>query len=94
MKLYEVIKTFKDIGNVTKISGDIIELDEARAAKLLQYRLIGILTNSKKEEIEQIEIEQEQQEVEETLEIEQKKTNGRTTRSKNKNIKKQEKEVI
>jgi len=40
---YQVIKSFIDVGNVTRNIGDIINIDGHRAGKLLQYRLIGLI---------------------------------------------------
>ena len=40
---YQVIKSFIDVGNVTRNIGDIINIDGHRAGKLLQYRLIGLV---------------------------------------------------
>ena len=40
---YQVIKAFKDM-NVMRNVGDIIEVDKNRVGKLLQYRLIGLIS--------------------------------------------------
>ena len=39
---FQVIKPFKD-GNLTRSIGDIIDIEEHRAMKLLQYKLIGFV---------------------------------------------------
>ena len=56
---YQVIKAFKDIGEITRNVGDIIEVDGPRAGKLMQYRLIGLVkeTAVKKAEVEKTDIE-------------------------------------
>jgi hypothetical protein len=47
MLKYKVIKTFID-GSVTRNVGDAIEADGNRLAKLLQYRLIGLVNQEEK----------------------------------------------
>ena len=44
---YQVIKAFID-GSVTRNVGDVIEADGNRLAKLLQYRLIGLVSQDER----------------------------------------------
>jgi hypothetical protein len=56
---YQVIKSFIDVGDITRNVGDIISVDGNRVGKLLQYRLIGLVkeTATKKVEVEKAVIE-------------------------------------
>jgi hypothetical protein len=49
---YQVIKSFVDLGNITRNIGDIIEVDGHRVGKLLQYRLIGLVKETAVKEVE------------------------------------------
>lgn len=51
---YKVIKSFKDVGEVTRNIGDIIDIEGARAGKLLQYKLIGLV---QEQAVSKVEIE-------------------------------------
>ena len=66
---YQVIKAFKDVGDKTRNVGDIIEVDNNRAAKLRRYGLIG---GAVEQAVIQIEKPLEQVEEKAIIEVEEK----------------------
>jgi hypothetical protein len=71
MNKYQVVKAFKDVGDITRSVGDIIALDESRAAKLMQYRLIGLAQAETVAVEEAKEVEEVKEEVKEVVKVEE-----------------------
>ena len=73
---YQVIKSFIDVGNITRNVGDTIDIDGHRAGKLLQYRLIGLIKETAVKKVEKAVVDaKEIKEIEEIKEIKYKPQN-------------------